>query len=96
SSEANGAAVNQNRLLSSTEPIQNKKMGRRGDTIFSYGNIELGCTEIGPAKDQTKEFRDSMLKMPIVLRDMLLLTAFAPSLLHQSHVIRYGIFGSYY
>ncbi|KAI7855872.1 hypothetical protein BDC45DRAFT_78897 [Circinella umbellata] len=93
SSKANVTSINQSRLLSSADPIQNRKMGRRGDTIFSCGDIELGCTEIDPGKDQTKGIRDSMLKMPIVLRDMLLSTTFAPSLLHKSHVIGYGIFG---
>ncbi|KAI7855945.1 hypothetical protein BDC45DRAFT_567900 [Circinella umbellata] len=68
SSKANATFINQNRLLSSTDPIQNRKMGRRGDTIFSCRDIELGCTEIGAEKDQTKGIRDSMLKIPIVLR----------------------------
>ncbi|KAI9278969.1 hypothetical protein BDA99DRAFT_554561 [Phascolomyces articulosus] len=93
SSEANVSAVNQNRQLSSIMPISNRKMGRRGDTIFNSGHIELGCTEIGAAKDQTKEIRDGLLKMPIVLRDMLLLATFSPNLLHQAHVIGYSISG---
>ncbi|KAG2218154.1 hypothetical protein INT45_007857 [Circinella minor] len=70
----------------------------RGSDIVAKncGDIELGCTEIGPGKDQTKEIRDSMLKIHIVLRDMLLSTTFVPSLLHKSHVIGYGVFGSFY
>ena len=88
--------MNQNRQSSSIKPISNRKMGRRRDTIFNSGHIELGCTEIGSAKDQTKEIRDSLLKMPIVLRDMLLSATFSPNLLHQSHVIGYSISGLYY
>ncbi|KAG2227094.1 hypothetical protein INT45_003824 [Circinella minor] len=65
SSKASATIVNQSRLLSSREPIQNMKMGRRGDTIFSRRDIELGCTEMGAAKDQTKGIRGSMLKIPI-------------------------------
>ncbi|KAG2217669.1 hypothetical protein INT45_006178 [Circinella minor] len=93
SSEANATAVNQNRQLSSIKAISNRKMGRRGDIIFSSGHTELGCTEIGAANNQTKEIRDSLLKMPLVLRDMLLLATFSPNLLHQSHVIGYSISG---
>ncbi|KAI9472914.1 hypothetical protein BDB00DRAFT_793520 [Zychaea mexicana] len=93
SSEANASLVNQDRQLSSIMPITNQKMGRRVDTLFNCGHIELGCTEIGATKDQTKEMHDSFLKMPIILRDMLLLATFRPNLLHQSHVIGCSISG---
>ncbi|KAI9488485.1 hypothetical protein BDB00DRAFT_932686 [Zychaea mexicana] len=45
SSEANANAVNSSRQLSSVTAISNRKMGRRGDTIFKYGSFELGCSE---------------------------------------------------
>ncbi|KAI9494784.1 hypothetical protein BDB00DRAFT_927974 [Zychaea mexicana] len=93
SSEANADALNNDRQLSSVKPIAKRKMGRRGDLIFESGKLELGCTEIGAAKDQTKEMRDSLLKLPIVLRDMLLLATFSPSLLHKCHVVGYSISG---
>ncbi|KAI9492312.1 hypothetical protein BDB00DRAFT_939777 [Zychaea mexicana] len=91
SSEANATSVNQDRTLSAIKLIANRKMERRVDMLFNCGHIEFGCTEIGATKDQTKEMRDSFLKMPIVLRDMLLLATFRPNLLHQSHVIGYSI-----
>ena len=95
SSKANANAVNAYRQLSSTNAIANRKMGRRGDTIYKCGPRELGCCEVGAAQDQTKEFRDCALKMPLVLRDMLLALTYDPSLLHKSHVIGYSISGRY-
>ncbi|KAG2221220.1 hypothetical protein INT45_013931 [Circinella minor] len=92
-SKANADALNNGCQLSSVKPIANRKMGRRGDTIFESGKLELGCTEIGAAKDQTKEIYDSLLKMPIVLRDMLLSATFSPSILHEAHIIGYSISG---
>ncbi|KAI9491827.1 hypothetical protein BDB00DRAFT_747590, partial [Zychaea mexicana] len=65
------------------------------DTIYKYGARELGCCEVGAAKDQSKAFHDCSLKMPLVLRDMLLQLTYTPSLLHKSHVIGYSITGIY-
>ncbi|KAI9492311.1 hypothetical protein BDB00DRAFT_873580 [Zychaea mexicana] len=65
SSEANATSVNQDRTLSAIKLIANRKMERRVDMLFNCGHIEFGCTEIGATKDQTKEMRDSFLKMPI-------------------------------
>ncbi|KAI9494785.1 hypothetical protein BDB00DRAFT_871059 [Zychaea mexicana] len=86
SSEANADVLNNDRQLSSVKP-------RRGDIIFKSGKLELGCAEIGAAKNQTKEMRDSLLRLPIVLRDMLLLATFPPLLLHKCHIIGYSISG---
>ncbi|KAI9485076.1 hypothetical protein BDB00DRAFT_742670, partial [Zychaea mexicana] len=72
SSEANANAINSSRQLSSITAISNRRMGRRGNTIFKYGSKELGCSEVGAARDQTKAFRDSAIKLPLVLIDMLL------------------------
>ncbi|KAI9466423.1 hypothetical protein BDB00DRAFT_880662 [Zychaea mexicana] len=66
--EANAAARNTKRKLSAIEPIANKKMGSRTDTIYKISNIELGCLEIGGQVDETKDFKDSMIKMPSVLK----------------------------
>ncbi|KAI7852101.1 hypothetical protein BDC45DRAFT_537672 [Circinella umbellata] len=92
-SKANTDALNNVHQLSSVKPIANRKMGRRGDTIFEAGKLELGCIEIGAAKDQTKEMYDSLLKMPTVLRDMLLSATFSPSILHEAHIMGYSISG---
>ncbi|KAG2223691.1 hypothetical protein INT45_007269 [Circinella minor] len=56
SSDSNADAINSSRQLSSIDPIRNRKMGRRGDTIFKYGSQELGCSEFAAARDQTKHF----------------------------------------
>ncbi|KAI9251428.1 hypothetical protein BDA99DRAFT_444520, partial [Phascolomyces articulosus] len=96
SSEANAHTLNNDRHLSFVKPIANRNMGRRGDIIFKSGKLELDCTEIGTAKNQTKEIQGSFLKMLIVLRDMLLLATFSPLLLHESHIIGYCISGLYY
>ncbi|KAI9269096.1 hypothetical protein BDA99DRAFT_479143 [Phascolomyces articulosus] len=93
SSKANTNAVNASRQLSSINAITNRKMGRRGDTVYVYGSREVGCCEVGATKDQTKEFHDCSLKMPLVLRDMLLALTYDSSLLHKSHVIGYSISG---
>ena len=58
SSESNADAINSSRQLSSIDPIRNRKMSSREDIIFKYGSQELGCSEFGAARDQTKAFRD--------------------------------------
>ncbi|KAG2219456.1 hypothetical protein INT45_008104 [Circinella minor] len=68
-------------------------MSRRGDTIFKYGSEELGCTEIGAARDQTKAFRDCSMKMPLVLKGLFLSAQKYLRLLHAVHVIGYNITG---
>ena len=93
SSVANATAKNLKRRLSAIEPIQTRKMRHRMDTIFTGGNRELGCIEIGPRLDQTKEFYDSRLKMPLVLRDMLLDIIKAPKLLYKTQTLGYSISG---
>ncbi|KAI9491027.1 hypothetical protein BDB00DRAFT_767784 [Zychaea mexicana] len=78
-------------MLSAIDPIERHKMGRRVDTVFASGPIELGCTEIGAKNDQTKTLTDRSLKMPLILRDMLLDVTYAPALLKRSHVVAYCI-----
>ncbi|KAG0178932.1 hypothetical protein DFQ28_003560, partial [Apophysomyces sp. BC1034] len=93
SSTANATARNRKRRLSASEIIANRKVGRKVDTVYCSGSTELGCLEIGGVYDQTKEFRDSRMKMPTVLRDMLLLLSFTPTLLREVHVVGYSING---
>ncbi|KAI9466435.1 hypothetical protein BDB00DRAFT_872194 [Zychaea mexicana] len=70
-------------------------MGRRTDTTYIGGNgVELGCLEIGRTNDQTKEFIDGSIKMPMVMRDMLLkLVEENPALVNQLHILGYLIMG---
>ncbi|KAG2221233.1 hypothetical protein INT45_013944 [Circinella minor] len=92
-SKANADALNNGHQLSPVKPIANRKMGRRGDAIFESVKLELGCIETAAAKYQTKEMYDSLLKMPIVLRDMLLSATFSPLILHEARIIGYRISG---
>ena len=66
------------------------------DTIYIGGEIELGALEAGCQKDNTKEFEDSMLKLPFVLKDMLTeIVNCRPSLLHKAHVVGYNVNGTF-
>lgn len=47
-------------------------MGHKMDTVYLSGKHELGCLEIGGCPDSTKSLKDGKIKMPIVLKDMLL------------------------
>ncbi|KAI9488284.1 hypothetical protein BDB00DRAFT_848860 [Zychaea mexicana] len=92
SSEANATARNTKRKLSAIEPIANKKMGSRTDIIYKISNIELGCLEIGGKVDATKEYKDSMIKMPPVLKDMIIAVAERKrASLRKIHVLGYNI-----
>ncbi|KAI9493974.1 hypothetical protein BDB00DRAFT_820178 [Zychaea mexicana] len=92
SSEANATARNTKRKLSAIEPITNKKMGSRTDIIYKISNIELGCLEIGGKVDATKEYKDSMIKMPPVLKDMIIAVAERKrASLRKIHVLGYNI-----
>ena len=42
------------------------------DAVYVGGRKELGCMEIGHDVDQTKGLKDGSMKMPIVMKDMLL------------------------
>ena len=56
----------------------------------------MGGLEAGPTKDNTKEFEESMLKLPFVFKDMLNeIVSHRPSLLHNAHVVGYNINGIY-
>ncbi|KAI9484624.1 hypothetical protein BDB00DRAFT_774549, partial [Zychaea mexicana] len=88
--------LNSKRKLSAVDEIEREKIGRRLDTIYIGRGIELGGLEVGPTKDNTKEFEDSMLKLPFVFKDMLSeIVSRRPSLLHKAHILGYNINGMY-
>ena len=95
SSTANASANNNKRKLSAIEPIERQKMGRRMDTVYAgKRQVEVGCMEIGKSINQTKEWQDGRLKMPIVMRDMLMsMVEETPALLHTLHTMGYSING---
>ncbi|KAG0169475.1 hypothetical protein DFQ29_009678 [Apophysomyces sp. BC1021] len=95
SSRANAAALNSKRRLSAVDVIENRRMGRRVDTVYVSGTTELGCVEIGAAVDQTKALKDNSVKMPSVLRDMLLMVTYTPALLRGCHVLGYSMSGGH-
>ena len=50
--------------------------------------------EVGPVLDQTKEFKDARIKMPMVMNDMLReIVENSRSLVRRVHVIGYMIIG---
>ncbi|KAI7858168.1 hypothetical protein BDC45DRAFT_565515 [Circinella umbellata] len=94
-SEANAAALNGKRKLSAVDATNKKKMGRRTDTIYKASGVELDCLEIGHQVDSTKEMKDSMIKLPIVLKDMLCaIVQDIPSIINQTHILGYNINGN--
>ena len=94
-SEANAAALNGKRKLSAVDATNKKKMGRRTDTIYKASGVELGCLEIGHQVDSTKEMKDSMIKLPIVLKDMLCaIVQDIPNIINQTHILGYNINGT--
>ncbi|KAI9258017.1 hypothetical protein BDA99DRAFT_583608 [Phascolomyces articulosus] len=91
-STSHSKTLNSKRKLSAVDEIEREKIGRRLDTVYIGGGIELGGLEAGPAKDNTKEFEDSMLKLPFVFKDMLNeIVSCRPSLIHKAHVLGYNI-----
>ncbi|KAI8391810.1 uncharacterized protein BYT42DRAFT_558157 [Radiomyces spectabilis] len=71
-SMANADALNPKRLLSAMKQAPNAKPGHRMDTIYLAGDKELGCLEIGGTSDISKAMKDGQMKLPIVMKDMLL------------------------
>lgn len=66
------------------------------DTVYVASDIELGCLEIKGMVDDTKEKEDSRVKMPIVMRDMLLqVVDNVSSMLRKVHIVGYHINGTY-
>ncbi|KAG2224554.1 hypothetical protein INT45_004399 [Circinella minor] len=93
-SKASATQSNNKRKLSAIDEVKRKAMGRRMDCIYIGGSKELGCMEVGSVADQTKEFKDSGMKMPIVMKDMLReIVEKAPTLVRRVHMIGYMITG---
>ncbi|KAI9278901.1 hypothetical protein BDA99DRAFT_429089, partial [Phascolomyces articulosus] len=93
-SEANTAALNGKRKLSAVDGTENKNIDRRTGTVYKGNGVGLGCLEIGDKVDQTKEMKDSMPKLPIVLKDMLrAIVQDIPSIINQTRILGYNING---
>ena len=93
-SHANGKEQNTKRKLSAVESVPNAKIGRRMDMVFKAGRLEYGALEFGQKADDTKELRDSRIKLPHVMKDMLLtIMHAAPELLRSIHIVGYNING---
>ena len=64
------------------------------DAIYIGGEKELGCMEIGREADQTKEWKDGKVKMPVVIQDELReIVQEATGLLHKVDIIGYAVHG---
>ncbi|KAI9278459.1 hypothetical protein BDA99DRAFT_531213 [Phascolomyces articulosus] len=68
-STSHAQLLNSKRKLSSSLEIEREKIGKNKSI---GGDKEFGGLEIGQTRDNTKEFEDSMLKLPFVLKDMLI------------------------
>ena len=68
-------------------------MGHRVDVRYSTSDAEIGCAEIGREDDQAKEMKDSLVKMPLIMHDILLKLATTEKTLRQVHVLGYAIIG---
>ncbi|KAI7899317.1 uncharacterized protein BX663DRAFT_219078 [Cokeromyces recurvatus] len=75
--------------------MASKKMGRKIDTIYAGDNFEFGALETGSKDDQTKEIKDGRLKLPLVMKDILLnIVCKVPGVLNKVHIIGYCINGN--
>ncbi|KAI9495887.1 hypothetical protein BDB00DRAFT_759551 [Zychaea mexicana] len=93
-SKTNATQTNNKRTLSATEEVKRKAIGRRMDCIYTGSLKELGCMEVGSVADQTEEFKDARMKMPVVMKDMLReIVERAPNLVRRVHMIGYMIIG---
>ncbi|KAI9498538.1 hypothetical protein BDB00DRAFT_783693 [Zychaea mexicana] len=81
------------RSISAIEPATNRRVGREIDVIYSANRKEVGCVEIGKNEDQTKEMKDSLTKMPLIMHDMLSQVAYSQKSLHQVQILGFVING---
>ena len=64
------------------------------DAIYVGAEKEVGCMEVGSEADQTKEWKDGKVKMPVVMQDELReIVQEAPALLHKVDIIGYAVHG---
>lgn len=93
-SNANSKGRNAKRKLSAITEVERAKFGNRMDVIYRSGITEYGCLEIGHKNNITKEMWDAEIKLPIVMKDILVsLTNVAVDLLHELHTTGYNISG---
>ncbi|KAI9498531.1 hypothetical protein BDB00DRAFT_867173 [Zychaea mexicana] len=92
-SKANTDALNRKRSISAIEPATNRRVGREIDVIYSANRKEVGCVEIGKNEDQTKEMKDSLTKMPLIMHDMLSQVAYSQKSLRQVQILGFVING---
>ncbi|KAG2221417.1 hypothetical protein INT45_012668 [Circinella minor] len=95
-SKSNADAMNKKRCISAIDPAPRRQMGDKIDTIFYANRKELGLIEVGKKVDQTKEMKDGLVKMPIVMHDMLINLATSKELLRKVKVVGYVINGKGY
>lgn len=88
---------NSDRQAAGITSMRRRRRGKKPDMIFSYDTLELGCTEAGLNDDGpsgTKEIKESVLKIPKELKNMLLrLVAVAPQNRHDINTIGFIISG---
>ncbi|KAI9498528.1 hypothetical protein BDB00DRAFT_754536, partial [Zychaea mexicana] len=84
---------NRKRSISAIEPATNRRVGREIDVIYSANRKEVGCVEIGKNEDQTKEMKDSLTKMPLIMHDMLSQVAYSQKSLRQVQILGFVING---
>ena len=96
-SVAHSNAINKGRRLSGADPIHNRKHGKKMDCIYVAGAFELGCLEMGGlSNDQTKAYADGMLKLPIVLKDMMIdISTRSNASLNELVLLGYNINGNF-
>ncbi|KAI8140070.1 hypothetical protein BJV82DRAFT_236025 [Fennellomyces sp. T-0311] len=73
-SSASANRRNDARIVAGAESMSRKAIGRRGDLIFVYSKVELGCGELGRYNEGakgSKELRESFLKTPKMMKDEL-------------------------
>lgn len=65
------------------------------DTVYVASNVDLGCLESKCSVNDTKEKVDSRVKMPIIMREMLLeIVVMMPyTMLSKVHIVGYNIDG---
>ncbi|KAI8141710.1 hypothetical protein BJV82DRAFT_688407, partial [Fennellomyces sp. T-0311] len=87
SSKANADTTNNKRSIAALNPTCHKKTGHKMDIIYRTSRNEVGCVKIGKDGGQTKEMKDGLTKMPIVMHDMLAQIAGTEQILRHAHVI---------
>lgn len=86
--------LNQGRLLSSHEVIASFKVGKKMDCVFKAGTFEFGCLEIGCNHDKSKIFKESGLKQPFILKDMMNFINKSIPVKEKVHIRGYSIYGT--